>query len=235
MTDQIDLSTAVVHSSPADIASWPITTRIERLTMRPGQDHGLSFQFSGNQTWPDYVPPGWDGPIQYTVWAGVRVNGRWHMAGFIQMWRSRPSTGAPIVAQWRDWAYDENRWGPMARHRPQVGEEMVFFLSAGNARRGSAGPEPDVTSVRERSNAVLVKLPPNDHGDFVYERQTESGSTGGGEPVIPAPPPEPAPPATGGNETVVAAQLDAVIAELRKISSQVEALTDAVKELKTPV
>lgn len=223
LTDEIDLTSAVVHSSPLDVPAWPITTRIERVTMRPGQDHGLSFQFSGNQTWPDYVPPGWDGPIQYTVWAGVQIDGRWHLAGFIQMWRTRPSTGAPILAQWRDWAYDENRWGPMARHRPQVGEQMVFFLSAGNARKGSAGPEPDVTSVRERSNAVLIALPPGDHGDFVYPLQ------GGSAPPVAPPVVTPAEP------TVSAAsesQLEAVVKELRAISTQVQELMDLVKALK---
>ena len=60
--DAIDLHAAVIHNSPSDIASWPATTLIERLTMRPGQNNGLSFTFGGNQTWPDYVPPGWTGP-----------------------------------------------------------------------------------------------------------------------------------------------------------------------------
>lgn len=227
LTDEIDLTSAVVHSSPADVAAWPITTRIERLTMRPGQDHGLSFQFSGNQTWPDYVPPGWDGPIQYTVWAGVQIAGRWHMAGFIQMWRTRPSTGAPILAQWRDWAYDENRWGPMVHHRPQAGEKMLFFLSAGNARRGSAGREGDVTSVRERSNAVLVALPHGDHGDFVFSLPNPDAG------ITPSdPPPVNVTPVAGA---VVSAQLDDMFAELKKISSQIHELTETVKALKAPV
>jgi hypothetical protein len=226
VTDAIDLSTAVVHSSPADIAAWPITTQIERLTMRPGQDHGLSFQFAANQTWPDYTPPGWDGPIQYTVWAGVEIAGRWHLAGFIQMWRTRPSTGAPILAQWRDWAYDENRWGPMVRHRPQANEKMLFLLSAGNARRGSAGPEGNVTSVRERSNAVLVALPAADHGDFVFGLPGGGESTSGTNPL-------PSPLVTE-QQIAATAQLDAVLAELRKVGGQLQQLTDAVKALKAP-
>lgn len=224
LTDHVDLSTAVVHSSPGDVASWPITTQIERLTMRPGQDHGLSFGFSANQTWPDYVPPGWDGPIQYTVWAGVQIAGRWHVAGFIQMWRTRPSTGAPILAQWRDWAYDENRWGPMVHHRPQVGEKMLFFLSAGNARRGSAGPENDVTSVRERSNVVLVALPPGDHGDFAFGPTTQGEGT-----TVPSP--SPVHPFT---DPTAAAPLDAMLTELKTISGQLRELTEVVKALKPP-
>lgn len=218
-TDAIDLSTAVVHNSPSDIADWAITTAIERLTMRPGQNNGLSFRFSGNQTWPDYVPPGWDGPIQYTVWAGCQIGGRWHLAGFIQMWRTRPSTGAPLLSYWRDWAYDKNRWGEMVDYRPKAGDEMIFFLSAGNARRGSAGPEPNVTSVRERTNAVKVLLPAGDDGDFDYS----------------APPPPPPPPKQLATKADLDAAVDRVIDEMRKVSLQLAELSDAVtKAIKPP-
>ena len=220
--DALDLSSAIVHNSPTDVASWPATTRIERLTMRPGQNNGLSFAFSGNQTWPDYVPPGWDGPIQYTVWAGVQINGVWHVAGFIQMWRTRPSTGAPIVAQWRDWAYDKNRWADMVDYRPQPGDQMAFFLTAGNARRGSAqAPEPDVTSVRERSNAVIVSLPAGDDGVFTF----------GDAPVL-SPAPSSATPSSSVGEASSATDLGVVMAEVRKLGAQIESLTEAVNAIK---
>src|SRR5262249_6234640 len=145
---------------------WPVTTPINTLVMRPTGDPnaGLTFSFPAQQRWPDYVPPGWDGPLQYTVWAGVFVNGQWHVAGFIQMWRGRASTGAPILTDFAtNWAYDPGRWGPMAGHHPQVGESMLFFVTAGNAR-GVTG----VTSVRERSNVVMVSLPANDTGSFSF-------------------------------------------------------------------
>jgi hypothetical protein len=161
--DAIDLSQAEVWNSPPDIASWPISAAITQLSMRPGQSAGLTFQSSARTTWPDYTPLGWDGPIQYTVWAVVKINGRWRTSGFIQMWRERPSTGAPILTDFaRNWAYD-GRWGPMAGYQPQVGEQMGFFLSAGNAR-GVGG----VTSVRQRTNVVVVSLPAGDTGDFTF-------------------------------------------------------------------
>lgn len=225
--DAIDLATAIVHASPADIASWPVTTALERITMRPGQDQGLSLRFSANQVWPDYTPPGWEGPIQYTVWAGAFVDGQWHIAGFIQMWRTRPSTGAPILAQWNsDWAYDANRWGAMCGFRPKAGDKMAFFVSAGNARRGSAGPEGNVTSVRERSNVVLVELPAGDQGEFVF-----------GEAAAPPPPPPQTAPLSHGGEGVTthAADLATVLAEIRKLSDQVQALTAAVQSLRSSV
>ena len=61
--DMVDISTAVVWNSPANVATWPITTRIDALYMRPSNaaEPGLSFAFPARATWPDYTPPGWDG------------------------------------------------------------------------------------------------------------------------------------------------------------------------------
>ncbi len=177
--DMIDLSQATVWHSPADIASWPITTTITRLDMQPAGTpaSGLSFEFSKKTTWPNYTPPGWTGPINYTVWAVVKVNGQWHTAGFIQMWSTRVSTGAPLLHRPGgicgtlnefacNWAYS-SRWGPISYtvsgYQPQAGELVGFFVSAGNARDTTG-----VTSVRERSNVIAVNLPANDTGMFTF-------------------------------------------------------------------
>jgi hypothetical protein len=158
--DALNLGQAAVYNSPPDIASWAVTSRITRLDMSSA---GLNIEFTTKQSWPDVTPPGWDGPLQYTVWAVVNINGRWYTSGFIQMWRGRPSTGAPILSDFaRNWAYD-SRWGPMAGYQPRVGEQMGFFVSAGNARN-----EGSVTSRRERSNVVIVSLPPGDNGSFPF-------------------------------------------------------------------
>jgi hypothetical protein len=159
------LSQAAVYNSPADIASWPITTKITHVQMRPSGDPaaGVALTFSAQGSWPGYTPPGWSGSVQYTVWAVVNINGRWYTSGFIEMWAGRPSTGAPILSDFaRNWAYDA-RWGPMMGHQPVPGEQMGFFVSAGDAR-GSGG----TTSVRERSNVVIVSLPAGDYGDFGF-------------------------------------------------------------------
>ena len=163
--DAIDLSQVHIYNSPSDVASWPATTAITALHMRPSGDPyaGISLTFSGQQTWPDYWPPGWDGPLQYTVWAVWYASGQWSASGFIQMWRGRASTGGPILTDFaRNWVYD-SRWGPGWGHQPVVGEQMGFFVTAGNARG-----VPTVTSVRERSNVVMVSLPANDTGDYTY-------------------------------------------------------------------
>jgi hypothetical protein len=163
--DMIDLSQAGVYNSPTDVASWPITHAITGLHMRPtgAFNAGLSFDSSALDAWPDYVPPGFDGPLEYTVWAVININGTWYTSGIIQMWRGRVSTGAPLLTDFaRNWVYD-SRWGPMRGHQPVVGEQMGFFLTAGNARGVST-----VTSVRERTNVVLVSVPAGDTGDFTF-------------------------------------------------------------------
>jgi hypothetical protein len=159
--DGINLSQAAVYNSPGDIASWPITAALTRIDMSSA---GLALDFTTKQSWPDVTPPGWDGPLEYTVWAVVNINGRWNTSGFIQMWRGRVSTGAPILSDFAtNWAYD-SRWGPMAAgYHPHVGELMGFFVSAGNAR-GETG----VSSRRERSNVVVVALPAGDQGSFAF-------------------------------------------------------------------
>jgi hypothetical protein len=169
--DMIDLSQVAVYNSPADVASWPITHSIVGLHMSPtgAFDAGLTFDSSALAAWPDYLPPGWDGPLEYTVWAVVKINGSWYMSGFIQMWRGRVSTGAPLLTDFaRNWAYD-SRWGPMRAHQPVVGEQMGFFLTAGNARGVTT-----VTSRRERTNVVLVSLPAGDTGDFKFSAAPSS-------------------------------------------------------------
>jgi len=159
--DQLNLASAAVYNSPPDIASWPATGTITQLNMDPA--NGLSFQFTTSNSWPDVVPPGFSGPLQYTVWAVVNINGTWNTSGFIQMWRGRPATGAPILANFAtNWAYD-SRWGPMAGYQPHAGEQMGFFLSAGDARGVTT-----VTSVRERTNVVVVALPAGDSGSFTF-------------------------------------------------------------------
>lgn len=161
--DAIDLSTVQVFNSPADVASWPITTQLNRIEMSRNNNFGLGFTFPALATWPDYTIPGWDGPLQYTAWAIVNVGGQWFTSGYIQMWNGRASTGAPLLTDFaNNWAYD-GRWGPMMGHQPVVGERMGFFVTAGNAR-GEGG----VTSLRERSNVVMVALPANDEGVFSF-------------------------------------------------------------------
>jgi len=173
MHDAIDLSTVTIHNAPADIKDWPITVAIERLELK--RPDGITIGAGIPLTW-DYHVPGWgnpaagdDGNVLYTVWAIVKVNGQWHGSGFIQMWKGRPSTGAPILSEWRNWAYARDRWGEMVDYAPQVGDAIGILVSAGSARN-----EHSVTSVRERSNVVTIQLPATETGVFTFTSQGEA-------------------------------------------------------------
>lgn len=216
--DAIDLSAAAIVRSPGDIASWPATVHIDRLVFSPGAGEaaGLSFEKSGAD-WPNYVPPGWDGPIQYTVWACVRAPG-WTCAGFIQMWRDRHATGAPLPSNWTFW------WGPEAGgaaandfggYQARAGDQMAFFVSAGNARDVGA-----VTSRRERSNVVLVTLPLNDAATFDFSAPAPPVDTP--PPVVtPQPPPVVVPPSS---------DTDALLSLLGEIEAKIEAKFVALQQ-----
>lgn len=160
-----DLHQAFVHSSPADIADWPVTGHISQIQVQPSgsANEGLSFIFDKSEVWPSTVDNGVTfGGLQYTVWAVLNIGGQWHTAGFIQMWRGRPNTGSPPLKFGQDWAYSD-RWGPLAHYTPQVGEQMGFFLSAGNARDLGV-----VTTVRERTDVAFITVPAGDVGNFDF-------------------------------------------------------------------
>lgn len=211
--DAIDLHTALVVAAPSDIADWPVTTRITRLEMRTPD--GLLLTFSALRDWPDYTPPNWAGPMQYTVWPVVNIAGRWVTSGIVQMWRGRPNTGAPILTDFaKNWVYD-SRWAPMTGHQPIVGEAMGFFVSAGNARGENGG-----TFVRERSNVVLVNLPAGDVGSFTFDDVPI---------VVPTPPPTPPPnvgpgappiPPASDDELALLASIDRRLAALEQVQAK---------------
>ncbi len=177
--DAIDLRTVTVHGSPTDVANWPVTVQIQGLAMRPtgANPDGLVFSTSTiPDRWDTHIP-GWgaglscpaDGCILYTVWPVVSVNNSWHTAGIVQMWKGRAATGAPILTDFhRNWAYSQDRWGELYDYQPQVGDQMGFFLTAGNARFGS-----EYAQVRERSQVVVVSLPAGDSGSFSFVQAQE--------------------------------------------------------------
>jgi len=208
--DAIDLSHAIIHNSPADVASWPIAANVSRVNFGAADPSaGVDLESSAFARWPDYIPPGWSGPIEYTVWACANVEGGWHCAGFIQMWRGRTWTGAALPNEWnQNWAYDAARWGALADYVPHAGDVMGFFATAGNAR-GDAG----VTSVRGRTNVVAVRLPASG-GSASYDCPAACGAS------IPAPTaPTVVPPVSPPPVIVSPLDLSSVVARLDLITS----------------
>jgi hypothetical protein len=152
--DAIDLHQASVSGgSPADVANWSVTARLTALDF---QGNGVAVQFTkrdGPGRWPDVVPPGWGGGIEYTLWMVVNVDGRWYTSGGVEYWNGLGRSGGPPSAFTSNWYYSPAVWGPLATHQPAPGEQVGFFVTAGDARAK------DVRAVTERSNVVMVPFP----------------------------------------------------------------------------
>ena len=148
--DGINLSQAIIHNSPSDVPNWPVTTTLTRLDLMPS---GAHVEFSKQSSWPEVVPPGWAGGLQYTLWIVLNINGQWHASGCIEYWRGLYENGGPVNQYALNWYFDPIRWAPMTGHQPAVGEQVGFLVTSGDARNN--GP----SGVRERSNVVIVSFP----------------------------------------------------------------------------
>jgi hypothetical protein len=177
MKDMIDISSVEFHSSPEEVKAWSITVPLTGIHLKADHvdESGVAPLFDRTR-WPEFVPPGWDGPLQSTLWLFVPVDGRWHGAAIIEFWKGRVWSGAPLLAFYTEWIYN-NQWGPeMQRYVPREGDTVGFMVSAGQLRLNK-----NLISVRERSNIVTCRLV----GDAQYSF-TEGAVPGGGPP---APPP----------------------------------------------
>jgi len=148
---QIQPAAVKVANSPNALA-WPVTTRIQRLELG---DQGVRVTFDRCASWPDVTPPGWTGPLRFTLWLFEDIGGEWFGSGIIQFWGCDQASGGAVhqdnqIA--RNWVYD-NRWASMVGHQPAPGERIGFMVSAGNAR----GQDDHV--VAERSDIVEVFMP----------------------------------------------------------------------------
>lgn len=167
--DDVNLTTATVENSPADIATWPATSKITRLDLTPNGVHIEFTKRDGAGSWPD-VPAFGPGPghdLEYTLWIVIQVNGTWYTSGCIQYWRGLDANGGPPSGYAANWYYDAIRWGPMVGHQPAVGEMVGFFVAAGNERNVTV-PDPTQIAVEERTNVVLVPFPTDAGASFTY-------------------------------------------------------------------
>ncbi|HEX3646064.1 MAG TPA: carboxypeptidase-like regulatory domain-containing protein [Vicinamibacterales bacterium] len=148
--DQIDMHTVIVRGPAGDVANWPVTTQMRVLDFNSG---GVFVDFTAKNSWPDVVPPGWDGGIEFTLWMVEKINGQWITAGGLEFWRGLDRSGGPPSRFAANWYYNPQVWGELASHQPAVGEQVGFFVTAGDQRAK------DVRIVTERSNVVLVPFP----------------------------------------------------------------------------
>lgn len=149
-----DMSQAIIKSSPSDLASWPVTATITEVQMRPDAMIVDFDRRDGPNAWPETVPVGFEGGLQYTLGMCLNIGGQWYCSGVVQFWRGRELEAAaspssiPVT-----WFYDPARWGPMSGFLPNCGDQVGFFVGQGDLRgRGTS----DGNSIRERSNVQLV-------------------------------------------------------------------------------
>jgi hypothetical protein len=154
----IDLHDVIFHDNPENVADWPITTTITRLEFREG---GAYVEFSkkdGDGRWPDIVPPGWEGPLQYTLGLVELIDGQWHGSAAMQYWYGLDVQGGNVALDDQiavNWYYD-GRWAEMAGYQPALGETIGVFIVAGNVRGVFDGSQ---SPVQERSDVVVVPMP----------------------------------------------------------------------------
>jgi hypothetical protein len=161
--DMIDMRAVKVYGGSApDISNWAVTAGITGLDFRGS---GVRVDFTkktGGGRWPDVVPPGWDGPLQYTIWMVVNHGGQWVTSGGVEYWYGLEYQGGPPSRYASNWYYSPAIWGPLASHQPYPGEQVGFFVSAGDQRAK------DITLVRERSNVVVIPFPSDAGGSFGF-------------------------------------------------------------------
>ncbi|MFN7984435.1 MAG: hypothetical protein U0Q11_21535 [Vicinamibacterales bacterium] len=151
--DGINMNQAVIENSPVDLASWCVGAKITNITFLANSFRVEFSRRDGGNRWPDFVPPGWGGPLQYTLGMCLQINGRWSCSAVVEFWYQRSlDESAPPWAISRDWFYD-GRWGTLAGKQPATGEQVGIFVCAGDCRNKTVS---DPGSLKERSNIQIV-------------------------------------------------------------------------------
>jgi hypothetical protein len=160
-----NFSQATMVNSPADFANWAETAKITNITFT--RDY-FAVDFDrrmGPDRWPDVVPAGWTGGLQYTLGMCVNKNEHWYCSAVVQFWHERElSASAPPSHVGFEWFYD-GRWGPMIGYQPQDGETVGIFVCAGNCRDNVAGTD---SRVKERSNVAFVEWTNGGGASYTY-------------------------------------------------------------------
>jgi hypothetical protein len=162
--DAVPLSSMIIRHSPA-FASWPITTALRVVDIGPNGVHVEFSKQSGAGRWPDWTPPGWDGPLQYSLGMALNIGGQWYASSPIEFWYGLDRSGGPPSQYALNWFYDPGRWAPMTTHQPAVGETIGFFVVAGDCRGRVDGHG---SPVKERSNVVMVKMPTDGGARYTF-------------------------------------------------------------------
>jgi hypothetical protein len=190
--DAMPISTVQFEGPGGNVGAFPITTGITKLVI--GTD-GVNLEFSkkeGPNRWPNtcgapFADPADDckedggridmGALQYSMGIVAKVNGQWVASAPIEMWYGRAPSGTGQIQNQEatcdtgsgqlhcNWYYDRNRWPGLFQARFTAGEQLGFFVVAGDARN-------NYVPLQERSNIVLFTLPAtNVAATFEYAAQ----------------------------------------------------------------
>jgi len=152
------MTQATILNSPLDLGGWPTTSRITTLDLQANGAFVDFTQKDGAGRWPDVTPPGWGGPLEYTLGMCLNIGGHWYCSAPIEYWNGLDRAGGAPSDYAMNWFYDPIRWAPMTGHQPAPGEMVGFFVCEGDCRNNVSGSE---SPLRERSNVVLVPMPTN--------------------------------------------------------------------------
>jgi len=163
-----NMSVARMVNTPPDLASWPETAKITSVSFRNDSFPVEFDRRDGPGRWPDVVPKGWKGALQYTLGMCVNPSGhQWYCSAVVQFWYGRALTDSGNPSRVGiEWFYDPARWGPIHFYQPKNGELVGIFVGAGNLRDGNNITRATCPRVCERSNVALV--PWNTHAGPTY-------------------------------------------------------------------
>jgi hypothetical protein len=156
--DMIDPSTIQIVNAP-DFRGWKVAGRFSEITAQPGSVtfvvDGQSCDRTPQSCWP--IVNASIGPIQFTIWLFVQINGQWVGSAFIEGVNNYNTTVGDNFGDYaRDWYYC-CRWNPMTGHVIQDGETIGFMFGGGDQRDGQ-GPNTGI-----RSNIVTIQATPGTH------------------------------------------------------------------------
>jgi hypothetical protein len=157
----LDLSLVTLYANPPDLASWPVTTHLTEVDFNDTGVHVVFDRQDGATRWPDVTPPGWMGPLQYTLGMVECIDGHWYGSAVLEYWYGLDAMGGNVAMSSQvatNWYYDAARWGMLAGRQPVVGETIGIFVAAGNLRNITTD-DPAQSPVMERSDVVLMPFP----------------------------------------------------------------------------
>lgn len=144
--DQLDLHSVTIVLGAANIANWSVTSQVTSTTQ---VDHSLCINHTKQGQWPTapfFGDP--STPIEGNQWIFANIGGQWY--GGAGDWL-RPGQSCKDVTAATIGSDGFYNWEPLKSWVPRVGETIGLMVST------PARLWPDMATVDQRSNVVLVK------------------------------------------------------------------------------